>query len=68
MWCGPNCGDSWVPIESLMGVFMCGLSAGYFFVVVSHIHQSRHVKTTSVSTAENTTMNTMLSQSARSVG
>ena len=51
-----------------MGVFMCGLSAGYFFVVVSHIHQSRHVKTTSVSTAENTTMNTMLSQSARSVG
>ena len=28
------------PIESLMGVLMCGLSTGYFFVVVSRIHQS----------------------------
>ena len=31
------------PIESLMGVLMCGLSTGYFFVVVSRIHQSRPV-------------------------
>jgi hypothetical protein len=29
------------PIEGLMGVLMCGLSTGYFFVVVSRIHQSR---------------------------
>jgi hypothetical protein len=34
------------PIESLMGVLMCGLSTGYFFVVVSRIHQSRHEKST----------------------
>lgn len=32
------------PIESLMGVLMCSLSTGYFFVVVSRIHQSRSVK------------------------
>ena len=32
------------PIESLMGVLMCGLSTGYFFVVVSRVHQSRHEK------------------------
>jgi hypothetical protein len=31
------------PIESLIGVLMCGLSTGYFFVVVSRIHQSRPV-------------------------
>ena len=31
------------PIESLMGVLMCGLSTGYFFVVVSRIHQWRPV-------------------------
>ena len=30
------------PVESLMGVLMCGLSTGYFFVVVSRIHQTRH--------------------------
>ena len=42
------------PIESLMGILMCGLSAGYFFVVVSHIHQSRPVKATAVSTTERT--------------
>jgi hypothetical protein len=29
------------PIEGLMGVLMCGLSTGYFFVVVSRIHQPR---------------------------
>jgi len=40
------------PIESLMGVLMCGLSTGYFFVVVSRIHQSRHERSTAVSTTE----------------
>ncbi len=40
------------PIESLMGVLMCGLSTGYFFVVVSSIHQSRHESSTPVSTTE----------------
>ncbi len=29
------------PIEGLVGVIMCGLSTGYFFVVVSRIHQWR---------------------------
>jgi hypothetical protein len=29
------------PIEGLMGVLMCGLSTGYFFVVVSRVHQAR---------------------------
>src|SRR5664280_1477921 len=37
------------PIEGLMGVLMCGLSTGYFFVVVSRLHQSRPVKSTAVS-------------------
>lgn len=32
------------PIEGLMGVLMCGLSTGYFFVVVSLTFQSRHAK------------------------
>ena len=32
------------PIEGLMGVLMCGLSTGYFFVVLSRVHQSRHAK------------------------
>ncbi len=27
------------PLEALVGVIMCGLSTGYFFVVVSRIHQ-----------------------------
>ena len=40
------------PIESLMGVLMCGLSTGYFFVVVSRIHQSRHEKSTAASRTE----------------
>ena len=40
------------PIESLMGVLMCGLSTGYFFVVVSRIHQSHHVKSTASSSTE----------------
>jgi Sulfatase/Ion channel len=29
------------PIEGLMGVLMCGLSTGYFFVVLSRVYQSR---------------------------
>lgn len=40
------------PVEGLMGVLMCGLSTGYFFVVVSRIHQSRPVKSTAVSSTE----------------
>jgi hypothetical protein len=34
------------PIEGLAGILMCGLSTGYFFVVVSRIHQSLHVEAT----------------------
>jgi len=34
------------PIEGLMGVLMCGLSTGYFFVVASRIYQSRSRKAT----------------------
>ena len=33
------------PLEGLVGVLMCGLSTGYFFVVVSRLYQSLHVKT-----------------------
>jgi len=40
------------PVEGLTGILMCGLSTGYFFVVVSHIHQSRHLKDTTVFTTE----------------
>src|SRR5664280_929840 len=40
------------PIESLMGVIMCGLSTGYFFVIVSRIHQSQPVKSNTVSVPE----------------
>ncbi len=39
-------------VESLMGVLMCGLSTGYFFVVVSRIHQSRPAKSTAGSSTE----------------
>jgi Ion channel len=31
------------PVEGLMGILMCGLSAGFLFSVMSHIYQSRHV-------------------------
>ena len=34
------------PIEGLMGVLMCGLSIGFFFVIVSSLHQSRPAKST----------------------
>ena len=30
------------PIEGLVGILMCGLSTGYFFAIVSYIHQSRN--------------------------
>jgi hypothetical protein len=33
------------PIEGLVGILMCGLSTGYFFVLVSRAYQSRHVIT-----------------------
>ena len=42
------------PIEALTGVLMCGLSTGYFFVVVSYLHQSRLVKATAISNTERT--------------
>jgi len=35
-----------------MGVLMCGLSTGYFFVVLSRIHQSQPVKDNAVSITE----------------
>ncbi len=28
------------PLEGLVGVLMCGLSMGYFFVFVNRMHQS----------------------------
>jgi hypothetical protein len=40
------------PIEGLMGVLMCGLSTGYFFVILSRLHQSQPLIATSVSAAE----------------
>ncbi len=35
------------PLESLMGVLMCGLSTGFFFLILSRIHQSQPAKATS---------------------
>jgi hypothetical protein len=32
------------PVEGLMGILMCGLSAAYLFAVLSHIYQARHQK------------------------
>jgi len=40
------------PIEGLMGVLMCGLSTGFFFVIVSRLRQSRPVKSTADSSTE----------------
>ena len=42
------------PIEGLMGILMCGLSTGYFFTILSYIHQTRHVEATTASTTERT--------------
>ena len=33
------------PLEGLIGVLMCGLSTGYFFVVVSRLYQSLNITT-----------------------
>jgi len=40
------------PVEGLMGVLMCGLSTGYFFVVASRIYQSSPWKATSAPSSE----------------
>ncbi|MGC2112498.1 MAG: potassium channel family protein [Candidatus Korobacteraceae bacterium] len=40
------------PIEGLMGVLMCGLSTGYFFVIVSRVYRLWPVKPTDVSTTD----------------
>jgi len=40
------------PVEGLMGVLMCGLSTGYFFVVASRIYQSRPKKATAASDSD----------------
>ena len=40
------------PIEGLMGVLMCGLSTGYFFVIVISIYQARSRKATAASGSE----------------
>ncbi len=37
------------PVEGLVGVLVCGLSTGYFFVVASQIYQSRLRKFTATS-------------------
>ncbi len=40
------------PLEALVGVVMCGLSTGYFFVVVSRIHQWKPLKAADVPVTE----------------
>ncbi len=38
-------GEPWrllAPVEGLIGILMCSLSAGYLFTVLSHIYQLRH--------------------------
>ena len=40
------------PVEGLMGVLMCGLSTGYFFVVANFIYQSQTRKPTAPSSSE----------------
>ena len=39
------------PVEGLMGVLMCGLSTGYFFVVANFIYQSQTRKPTAAAPA-----------------
>ena len=36
------------PIEGLMGVLMCGLSTGFFFLILSRMHQSQPAKVATV--------------------
>jgi len=33
------------PLEGLISVLMCGLSTGYFFVIVSRLYQSLNITT-----------------------
>ena len=40
------------PLEGLVGVLMCGLSMGYFFVVVNRIHQRQPDRITGASATE----------------
>ena len=40
------------PVEGLMGVLMCGLSTGYFFVVASRIYQASPWKATSAPSSD----------------
>ncbi len=40
------------PLEALTGVIMCGLSTGYFFVVVSRIHQWRPLEASAIPITE----------------
>lgn len=42
------------PLEALVGVIMCGLSTGYFFVVVSRLPQWRPLQTSAVPITEKT--------------
>ena len=40
------------PFEGLVGVLMCGLSTGYFFVAVNRIYQSQYAKDIHADTQE----------------
>jgi hypothetical protein len=40
------------PLEGLVGVLMCGLSMGYFFVVVNRIHQRQPLRVTAGSATD----------------
>lgn len=42
------------PLEALVGVMMCGLSTGYFFVVVSRIHQWQSLEDSTIRITEET--------------
>jgi hypothetical protein len=40
------------PIEGLIGILMCSLSTGFFFVVVSRTYQSQPAKASDVSSTD----------------
>lgn len=40
------------PLEGLVGVLMCGLSTGYFFVIVNRIHQRQPMRVAVASSTE----------------
>jgi len=42
------------PMESLIGIIMCGISTGYFFVVLNRVYQALNIKTSIAPTAEKT--------------